>query len=492
MNDDVQRGSKRDLQNMVLRSSAWLVGARIGRILVTLAGTALLSRLLTPSDFGLFFFATTSVVLVVVVLEGFVDLPVTRSDRLPADAIATLTWSSLALVTMFSMLVWFAAPMLERAVGFANLATTLRLAIPAFISQVPLMVGMAILKRQHRFGLVAVTQVLNVAIYILLACILVLFDYGVVALLIAFNIAQMVTAAIAAIAARIPIAPPKRFVFPAGFAGGGLGALSRFVAWVWTNVDTVAVSLLFGPAVTGLYSRAYNLNVQAKEPFAAVDQPIRQAFAAMRDRTGGIVTPAVMALRLLTVLSAMTAGSMIILRDQIILVLLGDQWIEAALPLAVLAASLPARVALLYIDSVTITTGDMRTLLARNVAVLMLIVAGLAIFAPFGLAYVAAVVACALYASLMMSGLAFGSGSGLMLGHIIRALGPGLTVLVIMVLSGYAVDLATLSFVGGTVAKLLLIITAATIVALAAPDRWLTPALAKARARVLGRSLPTV
>lgn len=438
MTDPIGRGSDKGLSRMIFSGSAWLIGARIGRTLITLIGMAILARLLTPSDFGVLAFATSATVLSLVVIEGVIDYPALREDELSTGIIRSLLWAGLAVTAAFSVILWFGAPALERLIEFSDLTLGLRAMIPVCLAQVFFVAGSALLRRQHRFAISAQISVLSVALYMIVAVVLAAQGIGLWSVLVAQIFAQIVTAIVIAMASKMPLLPPRRFDFGGSLHVGGWGAASRLVAWGWTTIDKLAVSLTLGPAATGLYSRAYNINVQAKEPFVAIDQTIRQAFAALKNREGGFVAQMIMALRLMTLLSGFTAAAIIILREPIVAVLLGSQWTAAVPALALLAAGLPARIARIYFDSLTISLGSMRGLVIRHLAILAVIAVGLYLFADRGIGWVAAVVSATLYLSLLFASGKAERAAGVGTVATARAMAPGLLLCALIVAAAEA------------------------------------------------------
>lgn len=486
MTDPIGRGSGKGLSRMIFSGSAWLIGARIGRTLITLIGMAILARLLTPSDFGVLAFATSATVLSLVVIEGVIDYPALREDELSTGIVRSLLWAGLAVTAIFSVILWLGAPALERLIEFPDLTLGLRAMIPVCLAQVFFVAGSALLRRQHRFAISAQISVLSVALYMIVAVVLAAQGIGLWSVLVAQIFAQIVTAIVVAMASKMPLLPPRRFDFGGSLHVGGWGAASRLVAWGWTTIDKLAVSLALGPVATGLYSRAYNINVQAKEPFVAIDQTIRQAFAALKKREGGFVAQMIMALRLMTMLSGFTAAAIIILREPIVAVLLGSQWTAAVPALALLAVGLPARIARIYFDSLTISLGSMRGLVIRHLAILVVITAGLYLFADRGIAWVAAVVSATLYLSLLFA-----------VGRSERAAGAGPLAITSAMLPGLAfagllvavTEAASIALHGSTIIdiglRIILLAAAAIAVILLCPRGWLGERLASKRSALL-------
>ncbi len=433
MTDPIRRGSEHGLGRMVLSGSAWLIGARIGRTLITLVGMMVLARLLTPAAFGLLAIAVSATVLSLVVIEGVIDYPSIREDGLSVDILRSLVWAGLGITGLYSLALWLLAPWLERFFAFPQLATGLRAMIPVCLAQVYFVAGTALLRRQHRFATAARISVMTVALYVVLSIGLALAGWGLWSVLAGQIIAQIITAIVIVRVSHLPIGLPHRFGLGGSFHVASWGALSRLVSWAWTNIDTFAVSAMFGPAATGFYSRAYNINVQAKEPFVAIDQTIRQAFAALKNREGGFADQNKMALRLVTLLSGFTAAGLIVMRDEVVLLLLGRQWGQATPALALLAVGLPARIARLYFDSLTLSMGNMRALVLRHIAILTLIAGGIALVGGRGIGWVAAVVSGTLYLSLLFANGARERSAGAGVGTVAQAMAPGLALVVVLV-----------------------------------------------------------
>lgn len=400
----IERGGHSGASRAILIGSGQLLSGRVARTAMSVIGMVILARLLTPADFGVLAWGTAVTVLSLVLLEGLIDYPAIRDDALTTDSLRGLIWAGICITGGLSIVLWFAAPMAERLVAFPRLAFTLRAMIPVCLSQVFLVAGLSILRRKHRFGAAAMISVFTIAAYMLLAVLLVVAGKGMPGVIIALVVANLATAVILQRMADLPVLPPRDFrAIRTNIHVGGMGALSRLLAWGWTNIDTLAISLALGPAATGLYSRAYNITVQAKEPFLAVDQTMRQVFATKKSNGADIRAQLLTSLRMVTLVSALLAACLVMLRDEVIFLLLGPKWEHAAIPLAILALGLPARVARLFFDGLSVLVGDMRGLALRNALILLMMAGALAATAHFGIGYVAASATMPLYIALLFS-----------------------------------------------------------------------------------------
>lgn len=486
----ITRGSGTDVGRSIVRGSSLLILGRVGRTAVTIVGMIVLARLLTPADFGVLALATIPTVLSLVLLEAVIDYPVIRDDDLTRERLRGLVWAGLLLSIVMSALLAIAAPWIEQALDFDRLGTALIAIIPVLLSQVFFVAGLGILRREHRFAAASAMSLFTVLLYMGLSIGLALAGFDLFAVISGLVVSNVVTAVILAILARLPVAPPRRLSLVVGqLQLGGYGVLSRLLNWGWTNVDTLAVSITLGAFATGIYSRAYNISVQAKEPFLAIDQTMRQVFATAKGQAGGVGPHMIMALRILTILSALVAAGIILLREWVVAILLGAQWTAVAMPMAILAAGLPARVARLYFDGVAVVVGDVRGMALRHGLLLALIAAALALFAARGVSAVALCTVVPLYLSLLF---AMGHKEREAAGparHFLLAMLPGLGTGAAVVAVGELVLRPWLAAepMMLAAANTLLCAGALLLLALLLPAAWLGEPLARRRARLWRR-----
>lgn len=129
--------------------------------MLTLVVIAVLTRLLTPADFGLVAMATVvTAVLQVFVEAGFVTVLVQKKDLSPKDS-STAFWTSLALSVVLYAALFLSAPLLSDLFGEPELTDVLRvmgLGLPiSSLAQVPA----ALLERSFGFRSLAVRQVIG-------------------------------------------------------------------------------------------------------------------------------------------------------------------------------------------------------------------------------------------------------------------------------------------------------------------------------------------
>ncbi|MFS0738521.1 oligosaccharide flippase family protein [Sphingomonas sp. 1P06PA] len=485
--DPIERGQTSDLTRMIARGGAWAIGARAVRVLVTLIGLAILARLLTPGDFGVLALVTAATALAVV-LEGLIDYPVLSRDDLTRNMLRSLIWLAILPLALVAVLLWAGAPAIERALAFPGLAIGLRAICPVLILQTFIVTGTSVLRRQHRFATAARISVLQPIAYYTVAIMLAQMGWGLRSALAGLVVANLAIAIVLIAEVRLPVLPPRRLDLHGIGGVGGVGAASRLLAWAATNADTLIIGIVLGPVSTGLYSRAYNISTQLKEPFAALDSIVRQAVVALKRREAGMAMQIDRTARLLGLGSGFIAAIAIVCRHEIVGLLLGRQFAAAAPVLAVLAAGLPARVIGVFRDGLSGAVGAMRGMLLRNLIICLVIVTGAALVAKHGVLAVAIIVVGAGYAALLVpTGEARATGLGS--GRLFVLMLPGIALATILTLVGMLVFTLLPNYAAVRLASAAAYFGAVGIgLFLALPPHWLDGRSSAFRQRLLIRA----
>jgi PST family polysaccharide transporter len=410
----------------LFRGTAYLIGGRVARTTITISGIAVLARLLSPADFGVVAVAALILSLANALLDGLIDVPTVREDSLDRAGLANLIWVGVTLMSGLAAALWLVAPGLEHLLNSPRLGGALRVLSFGLLLQPFVAASHSLLRREHRFQVSALFMPLSGTVYVLSAISLALLGFGLWSLIFGQIASLLVAGAWLVSRSGIPMLPPRRLRAGVAWRLGGLGSATRLLAWLSANIDTLAASVALGAAGAGLYSRAYNITTQMKEPFAALDQTLRQAFVAQRSLDNAAAARYTQAgLRLVVLAAAIFVAGVIVLREPLVALLLGPQWGGVALPLSILAAALPARVARLYLDGLSYARGSVRYMVARNVANVALLAVGLWLWAADGVTAIALVVAATHVMRLLFTGDAVDTEIGGTLAQRLHAMSPG-------------------------------------------------------------------
>ncbi len=313
------------------RSAAISLATQGGRILIQTASTAILARLLTPTDYGL--------LALVVAVVGVGEI--LRDFGLSSAAIQARTLSTQQRDNLFWINTGIGAVLTAICLAGAPLAGSLfdddRL--------VPVMQGLAIifllnglaaqyragLVRQMRFRALAVVDLVAPLVALIAAIVIAVAGGGASALVMQQVLTMAVGLVLAAVMARWLPGLPHRGVPMRGFISfGGWLFGSQVITYLAKNIDNFVNFRAFGADAAGLYSRPFQLLMtplnQVRSPATQVALPALSQVQDDRERFNEYVKAGQLALALpLTVVLAVIVGA----AGPVVDVFLGDKWTQS-------------------------------------------------------------------------------------------------------------------------------------------------------------------
>lgn len=330
---------KADLKGRSVRGGAVTMGAQWAKFCLQMASMVVLARLLTPQDFGL--------IAMVMVVTGFVtrfkdmglSLATVQKAEINHAQISTLFWINLLLSFGMMLIAAALAPAISWFYDEPRLTwVTLALASGIIFGGLTIQ-HQALLRRQMRFGILAAIDIVSISVSILAAIIAAWYGAGYWALVI-MQLAAAVTHAVAAWFAcgwrpGLPVwRSGVREMLAFGGHLTGFGLMNYFAR----NADNLLIGKFWGAGQLGLYSKAYALLMlpilQITTPVAAVAIPALSRLQNDPDRYRRYYYRAISMIAFITMpLVAMLAA----LSDEVIIIVLGGQWISASPIFKVLA-----------------------------------------------------------------------------------------------------------------------------------------------------------
>jgi teichuronic acid exporter len=380
-----------DLRSRTTRSVGWIVLERWSSRLVSLLVLALLTRALTPAEFGL----VATAVSLIAILQAFVDSGLSKSliqrkELGPKDA-TTVFWTGLSLALVLGGLICLLAPLLARAFGQPDLTPIvqiLSLLLPiSALSQTPA----ALLERELEFKALSIRKFVGTLAGAAAAVLLVLLGAGVWALV----VQNLVTAAVAVVVlwASTSWRPSAAFSFASlktllrtGLPILGIDLLDAAQA----NLDKLVIGALFSPEVLGYYFVAQRVGIIASDLLVSVFSRVTlSTFSRVqhdRERLNRIF-------RQMTyvagAVSVIMFGLLAVFAPQVLATLFGDQWDDAVPILRVLAPGWALGSIMFFDRSMFIATSNATSGLVLALVQNVVSIALLFAFAPFGILGVA-------------------------------------------------------------------------------------------------------
>jgi polysaccharide transporter, PST family len=332
-------GAAATLGAVAARGAAYTMGTQIARAVVQLAGLVILSRLLTPKEFGV----VAVVVAVIGVGETIRDLGLS-SAAIQAPTLSraqrdNLFWVNTGLGVAIGLVVLLGSALLARIYDDDAVAPVAQVLSITFVLNGLAAQHRASLVRDLRFGVTSGLDLAGTVVGFVLAVALAVAGAGYWALVGQELARCAVTGGGAVLAAHWWPGRPRR--------GAQMGTLIRFgthllgsqlLSYASRNIDTAIVGARFGTHQAGVYARAFQL---ASLPSTQISAPATRVAVAVLSRLADrlsdfrrfLLVGQTVLLHLVVPLYAATIAMAVPLID----VTLGEAWGEASSLFQVLA-----------------------------------------------------------------------------------------------------------------------------------------------------------
>lgn len=371
----------------------WSVAEKYANLLVSLAGSMVLARLLTPTQVGVFSLCA-SVLAVAGILRDFgvseylIQEKELTDDRLRAAfAVAiAIAWSMAALIFMLRepLAAFYGEPGVASVLSVLCLNfLLLPLASPAF----------ALLTREMAFRKMFVVQMISNSVHTATSIVLAWRGHGYMSL------AWGPVAGIATQVLLVTLARPRESLLLPSFREarqvlryGTLFVASRTIEIFTRNAHEFMIGKQLGFAAVGLFSRAFGLIEMFNTAVLAAIQRVASPVFANQHRAGHALAESfARGTAIFTCIALPFLGFIALMAGDIILVLFGHQW-DAAAPLArILAISLAPTYLVALAPNLLASTGHVQRRLKVTMWYSPVHLCGVLLASFFGLEAIAAV-----------------------------------------------------------------------------------------------------
>jgi PST family polysaccharide transporter len=314
-----------------LRGGADTALAQVVKLGCQFASVAILSRLLTPSDFGLIAMVTAITGGLRAIKDGGLSTATVQREQINEAQISTLFWINFALggaLALFSLALAFPIAALYK--DSRLVAVTAALSVPFIISALSVQ-HEGLLRRQMRFRELAVIDVSSMLAGIVVGVYMAWVGFGYWSL-VGAELARAVAASLSTFIV-LPWVPGP----PRGQAGvgsfvrfGGFLTSSDITNYLFRNADNVLIGWYWGPGPLGIYTRAYGLLLLS---IRQVNSPVQRVAVSALSRLQA--DPARMRKYFLAGYSLVASinlpliTALVVFAEEVVYFVLGSQWGEA-------------------------------------------------------------------------------------------------------------------------------------------------------------------
>jgi O-antigen/teichoic acid export membrane protein len=322
-----------DLKEKTVRGGLAKVCGQVTNLALRLCFMIVLARLLDPKDFGLVAMVTVVTGIYWIFTSAGLSSATVQMAKITNEQISTLFWINILIGTMLSLLCVVTAPLLAAFYNEPRLFWLTVMMAPGFLFTAAGVQHSALLQRQLRYGTLSVIEAVSQLVGIAVGIGMAIAGLGYWALVGAAIVPQATGTAFMWLAAAWMPGRPRRDVGIRSLLHfGGTVTLNVLVVYLAYNFEKVLLGRFWGADALGIYGRAYQLvNMPTENLNSAIggvafsalsrlqDDPIRlkNYFLKGYSLTVSMTMP-------LTIFGALFA-------DDIILVLFGPKWMDAAL-----------------------------------------------------------------------------------------------------------------------------------------------------------------
>lgn len=323
---------KKDLKTKSLRSGAITITTQGLSFLIRMGSIMVLARILTPQDFG--------IIQMVAAITGFAQIflnlglsqATIQRDEINHEQVSNLFWVNFAVGTFLTLIIASSAKAVAWFYNSPQLAgVTLALSLEFMIRGLTVQQN-ALLTRQMRFLLIGRIQILSQILGVVVAIYCATQGYRYWALVFNSLTSSGCSAVMFWFMTGWRPGLPKFKTGMRSFLSFGLDVSGfNIVNYFSRNLDNILIGRYHGSIALGYYSKAYQLLmmpiVNLRQPMNNVAMPVLSSLQNDPEKYRNYYTKFI---SILAFFSMPLVGFLFVFSDNIILLVLGEQWLEAS------------------------------------------------------------------------------------------------------------------------------------------------------------------
>lgn len=248
----------KDLREKTVSGVAWTGIGQAGRQVIILIANVIMSRLLTPRDFGLMATAVIFSNFAFIISEQGLLVALVQRKEVSEEHLSSTFWFNAAVGVALAAVFTALAPVLARVYGEPNLAPVMRIISAMFVIYPVGMVHKALLTRRLEFRAVALSEMASAWFGGVAGVLFAWFGHGVFSVAYQFVIEFVAGAAVLWVLCEWRPRALLRWRALKELNDFSVPLFINNVLSYWVrNVDNLLIGLVLGTYPLGLYSRAY-------------------------------------------------------------------------------------------------------------------------------------------------------------------------------------------------------------------------------------------
>jgi len=322
----------KDLKEKTIRGGLARLGAQGANFFLRLGSLMILARLLGPKDFGLVGMVTAFTGVLTLFRDFGLSSAAIQRATVTEEQVSTLFWINMLVGVLLAMLAVALAPFISAFYREPRLLMVTIVLAAGFLFNAAGVQHGALLQRQMRFTTLAVINTISLIVGTVIAIGGAKAGFGywaLVAMTVVFPLINTIGCWLTT--AWIPGMPRRRAGIRSMMRFGGTITLNGLVVYIASNFEKVLLGRFWGVDALGIYGRAYQLiNIPSENLNSAAGEVAFSALSRLQDDPIRLKSYFLKGYSLVLAMTLPVTIACAFFADDIILVILGPQWVAAA------------------------------------------------------------------------------------------------------------------------------------------------------------------
>jgi len=330
-----------DLKRRTINSSYWSGLSVLTRVLLSIITIPILTRLISPEDFGIVTLATVATEIVALFGEFGLQAALIQRKFVYRYDLDTAFWADIAVGFGLALILFLTAATFAEFFDEVALATVLKVSAIGLIIINISSVHQTILVRTMRFKIIAIVEIISSLSRSISGIVLAWQGNGYWSLVIAGIIGFSVTGTLRFF--LVPWWPRMRFRskrFTSMFRFGRNLLVDNLLHYFSNNLDYMIVGRRLGAQQLGYYEMAYAIPNMVKSNLAQViTRVLFPSFSRVKDDTQRMNAAFIQVVKILSIIAFPALSGLLIIAPEFVPLYFGPQWLPVILPLQMLCVS---------------------------------------------------------------------------------------------------------------------------------------------------------
>lgn len=343
------------LKNKVLSGVYWTSGGRLLSQLVSWTITIVVIRLLTPSDYGLLAMAMVAASILTVLADAGLGAALIQAPTLDDAKVRSVFGAAILLHCGLFVAQFLLAPLVAAYFGEERLVAILRVLAIDLLLSIFGVLPYAFLGRNLEFKSQSIIGVGSTICTSLTTLGLALYGWGIWALILGNLAGRVFDIVVINLVAPVWRRPSFDLKEARDLITFGAKLLAMRVLWlVYSQADVFVAGKLLGKEALGIYGVAMHIASLPVQRLAQLFNTVAYpAFSRIQDDRQRIIGALLKAVRLMSLMGFPTMWGLASVAPEAVRLVLGPTWIQATIPLQLLAIIMPLRMLSAVLPAVT-------------------------------------------------------------------------------------------------------------------------------------------